>query len=83
VYLASSYPKHQTAFETLAGVLLLAGLALMGYGLEAVLGQPLRQLVGAPRPMNQNIDTFPYAVAAAIAVTITASVWLVGIWFGG
>jgi len=40
-YLASSYPKHQAAIETLAGVLLLGGLALMGYTLEAVLGQPL------------------------------------------
>ena len=40
-YSASSYPKHQEAVETLAGLLLLGGLALMGYALEAVLGQPL------------------------------------------
>jgi hypothetical protein len=40
-YMASSNPKHQVAIETLAGVLLLGGLALMGYTLEAALGQPL------------------------------------------
>jgi hypothetical protein len=39
-YLVSSYPKHQAAIETLAGVLLLGGLALIGYTLEVVLGQP-------------------------------------------
>jgi hypothetical protein len=40
-YSASSYPKHQAAVETLAGLLLLGRLALMGYAIEAVLGQPL------------------------------------------
>jgi len=40
-YLASGYPKHQAAIEAVAGVLLLGGLALMGYTLEAILGQPL------------------------------------------
>lgn len=40
-YLASSYPNHQATIETLAGVLLLGGLGLMGYALEVVLGQPL------------------------------------------
>ena len=40
-YSASSYPKHRAAIESLAGLLLLGGLALMGYTLEAVVGQPL------------------------------------------
>jgi hypothetical protein len=40
-YSASSYAKHQAVIETLGGLLLLGGLALMGYTLEAVVGQPL------------------------------------------
>jgi hypothetical protein len=39
-YLASGYPERQAAMETVGGVLLLAGLGLMGYALEAVLGRP-------------------------------------------
>ncbi len=39
-YLASSYPERQAAMETVGGVLLLAGLGLMGYALETVLGHP-------------------------------------------
>jgi hypothetical protein len=40
-YLASGYPKHRAAMETVAGILLLGGLALIGYAFECVLGQPL------------------------------------------
>ena len=40
-YSASRHPKHQAVIETLGGLLLLGGLALMGYTLEAVVGQPL------------------------------------------
>ena len=39
-YMASGYPERQAAMETAGGVLLLAGLSLMGYTLEAVLGHP-------------------------------------------
>ena len=39
-YLANGYPKHRAAMETVAGILLLGGLGLMGYALEAVLGHP-------------------------------------------
>ena len=38
--MANGYPKHQAAIETVAGILLLAGLGLMGYALECVLGHP-------------------------------------------
>jgi len=40
-YLASDYSKHRAAMETVAGILLLGGLGLIGYALECVLGQPL------------------------------------------
>ena len=40
-YLVSSYPNIRQPSRTLAGVLLLGGLALIGYTLEVVLGQPL------------------------------------------
>jgi hypothetical protein len=39
-YMASGYPERQAAVETAGGVLLLTGLGLMGYALEAVLGHP-------------------------------------------
>jgi hypothetical protein len=39
-YLANGYPKYQAAMETVAGFLLLGGLAMLGYALEAVLGHP-------------------------------------------
>jgi hypothetical protein len=39
-YLASRFPKHQARLETLAGVLLIAGLALLGYFLEVAFGRP-------------------------------------------
>ena len=39
-HLASGYPERQAAMEAASGVLLLAGLGLLGYALEAVLGHP-------------------------------------------
>ena len=39
-YLASGFPKRQAVMETAGGVLLFAGLGLIGYALEAVLGHP-------------------------------------------
>jgi hypothetical protein len=39
-YLASGYPERRAAMETAGGVLLLAGLGLMGHALEAILGHP-------------------------------------------
>ena len=39
-YMANGYPKHQAAIETVAGILLLGGLGLMGCALECVLGHP-------------------------------------------
>jgi hypothetical protein len=38
--LAHGHPKHQTVMETVAGFLLIGGLGMMGYALEAVLGRP-------------------------------------------
>jgi hypothetical protein len=40
-YMASRYPEHRAVMETVGGVLLIGGLGLMGYALEAVLGHPL------------------------------------------
>jgi hypothetical protein len=37
-YMAIGYPERRAGMETVGGVLLLAGLGLMGYALEAVLG---------------------------------------------
>ena len=39
-YLANGYPKYQAAMETVAGFLLLGGLGMLGYALEAVFGRP-------------------------------------------
>ena len=39
-YLANGYPKYQAAMETVAGFLLLGGLGMLGYALEAVFGCP-------------------------------------------
>jgi hypothetical protein len=39
-YLANGYPKHQTVMDTVAGFLLIGGLGMLGYALEAVFGQP-------------------------------------------
>jgi len=37
---AGRYPRHQRDLETLGGVLLIAGFALLGYSLELTLGRP-------------------------------------------
>jgi hypothetical protein len=39
-YLANGHPKYQAAMETVAGFLLIGGLGMLGYALEAVLGHP-------------------------------------------
>jgi hypothetical protein len=37
-YLANSYPKYRAVMETVGGILIIGGLGLVGYALEAVLG---------------------------------------------
>ena len=37
---ANGYPKHQAVMETVAGFLLLGGLGMLGYALEAFFGCP-------------------------------------------
>jgi hypothetical protein len=39
-YLATGYPKHQPVMETVAGFLLIGGLGMLGYALEAFFGHP-------------------------------------------
>jgi hypothetical protein len=39
-YMAGRYPNQQEVMETVGGVLLIGGLGLMGYALEAALGPP-------------------------------------------
>jgi cytochrome c biogenesis protein CcdA len=39
-YLANVYPKHRAAIETLAGILLIGGLGMLDYALEAAFGHP-------------------------------------------
>jgi hypothetical protein len=40
-YMARRYPERQQAvMETVGGMLLIGGLGLMGYALDAVLGHP-------------------------------------------
>jgi hypothetical protein len=38
--LANGYPKYQAAMETVAGYLLIGGLGMLGYALEADFGPP-------------------------------------------
>jgi hypothetical protein len=38
--MATRYPEHRTVMETVGGFLLIGGLGLLGYALEAVLGHP-------------------------------------------
>ena len=38
--MAKDYPKHRAAVETVAGILLIGGLGLLGYVLEVILGRP-------------------------------------------
>ena len=39
-YMANGYPKHRAVMETVGGILMIGGLGLIGYALEAVLGPP-------------------------------------------
>ncbi len=39
-YRADRYPQHREVIETVAGVLLIGGLGLLGYALKAVWGHP-------------------------------------------
>lgn len=39
-YLANRYPEHRETIETMAGVLLIGGLGLLGYALKGVSGFP-------------------------------------------
>jgi len=39
-YVANGYPEYLSAMETVGGILLIGGLALLGCALEAVLGHP-------------------------------------------
>ncbi len=39
-YVANDFPEYLPAIETGAGILLIGGLALLGYALESVLGHP-------------------------------------------
>jgi hypothetical protein len=39
-YVANGYPEYLAAIETVAGILLIGGLALLGYALESVLSHP-------------------------------------------
>jgi hypothetical protein len=38
--IADRHPRLKKHLETLAGFLLIAGFALLGYGLEVIFGQP-------------------------------------------
>jgi cytochrome c biogenesis protein CcdA len=39
-YMAKSYPQHREVIETAAGILLIGGLGMLGYGLKCVFGHP-------------------------------------------
>lgn len=39
-FMADRYPERRALMETVGGVLLIGGLGLIGYALEAVLGPP-------------------------------------------
>jgi hypothetical protein len=38
--LANEYPKYQATMETVAGFLLIGGLGMLGYAVEAFIGHP-------------------------------------------
>ena len=40
-YMAGRRGRHQQVMETLGGILLIAGFALLGYSLEGIFGPPL------------------------------------------
>ena len=37
---AGRYPQHRVVIETAAGLMLVSGFGLLGYGLACALGQP-------------------------------------------
>jgi hypothetical protein len=39
-YMAIRHREHEVVLETVGGILLIAGLGIIGYALEAVLGSP-------------------------------------------
>jgi hypothetical protein len=39
-YMATRYPDHRAVMETVGGFLLLGGLGMLGFALEAVFGHP-------------------------------------------
>lgn len=39
-YMANRYPQHREIIETVAGILLIGGFAMLGYALECVYGHP-------------------------------------------
>ena len=39
-YVANRYPGQREVIETVAGIILIGGLGLLGYALEVVLGHP-------------------------------------------
>jgi hypothetical protein len=39
--MAGRHPQHRQVMETIGGVLVIAGFALLGYALECVLGPPI------------------------------------------
>jgi len=39
-YVANGYPEYLPAIETVAGILSIGGLALLGYALEGASGHP-------------------------------------------
>ena len=39
-YMANSYPQHRQVMEIVAGILLIGGFGMLGYGLECALGHP-------------------------------------------
>jgi hypothetical protein len=39
-YVGGRYPRHQGLLETVGGILLIAGFALIGYALQCIVGRP-------------------------------------------
>jgi cytochrome c biogenesis protein CcdA len=39
-FIANSYPPHREIIETVAGIVLIGGFAMLGYALECVLDVP-------------------------------------------
>jgi cytochrome c biogenesis protein CcdA len=39
-YMANTYPQHREVIELVAGILLIGGFGMLGFGLEYVFGHP-------------------------------------------